>query len=104
MITAVRLANESGKNGKPSVVVLHKQKHVRKSWTYGESPYPMSDLLARSQAQFHLHVRMNCAVDPRPSLPMRHAQSARSWAARSKVRCGTFSGSKVVNVYNWKGK
>jgi hypothetical protein len=26
MITAVRLANESGKNGKPSVVVLHKQK------------------------------------------------------------------------------
>jgi hypothetical protein len=51
-----------------------------------------------AEVSFHLHVRMNCAVDHR-SLPMRHAQSARSWAARSKVSCGTFSGSKVVKRY-----
>jgi hypothetical protein len=53
MIAAVRLANESGKNGKPSVVILQQAKNTfKKVWTYGESPYPptMSDLLAPSEA------------------------------------------------------
>jgi hypothetical protein len=48
MTTAVRLANESGKNGKPSVVILQRAKNkFEKIWIYGKSPYPpsRSDLL-----------------------------------------------------------
>ena len=51
MVAAVRLANETGKNGKPSVVILQQAKNkFEKIWTYGESPYPptISDLLAPS--------------------------------------------------------
>lgn len=49
MSAAIDLANESGKNGKPSVVLLQKAKdQVAQIWKYGESPYPPSnsDLLA----------------------------------------------------------
>ena len=52
MIAAVRLANESGKNGKPSVVILE-QPNFETIWTYGKSPYPPtnSDLRAPKEAQ-----------------------------------------------------
>ena len=49
ILTAVQLANESGKNGKPSVVLFQKSKdRFEPIWTYGQSPYPptISDLLA----------------------------------------------------------
>lgn len=48
MTTAVRLAHESGKNGKSSVVILQRAKNKFETiWIYGESPYPPSraDLL-----------------------------------------------------------
>jgi hypothetical protein len=38
---AIRLANESGKEGKPAVVLFQKSKtEFQKIWTYGESAYP----------------------------------------------------------------
>jgi hypothetical protein len=48
---AIRLANESGKEGKPAVVLFQKSKtEFQKIWTYGESPYPpaRSNLAAMS--------------------------------------------------------
>ena len=53
MVAAVRLANECGKNGKASVVLVQQAKNkFEKIWTYGESSYPpsTSDLLAASRA------------------------------------------------------
>jgi hypothetical protein len=39
----IELANERGKNGKPSVVLLRKSKdEFRKIWTYGVDSYPAS--------------------------------------------------------------
>jgi hypothetical protein len=38
---AIRLANDSGKEGKPSVVLFQKSKsEFKKVWAYGESSYP----------------------------------------------------------------
>jgi hypothetical protein len=38
---AIRFANDSGKEGKPGVVLLQKSKtKFEKIWTYGENPYP----------------------------------------------------------------
>ena len=38
---AITLANESGKEGRPGVVLFQKSKtKFEKIWTYGESPYP----------------------------------------------------------------
>ena len=38
---AIRLANDSGKEGKPGAVLFQKSKtKFEKIWTYGESPYP----------------------------------------------------------------
>jgi hypothetical protein len=38
---AIKLANDSGKEGKPGVVLFQKSKtKFEKIWTYGESPYP----------------------------------------------------------------
>src|SRR5262249_40547940 len=38
---AIRLANDSGKEGNPGVVLLQKSKSdYEKIWTYGENPYP----------------------------------------------------------------
>jgi hypothetical protein len=38
---AIRFANDSGKEGNPSVVLFQKSKtKFEKIWTYGESPYP----------------------------------------------------------------
>jgi len=54
MLAAVRLANESGKNGKPSVVLFQKAKdQFEQIWTYGESPFPLtsSDLPDIPEAQ-----------------------------------------------------
>jgi hypothetical protein len=51
---AIRFANDSGKEGKPSVVLFQKSKtEFEKIWTYGESPYPpaRSDLPATSGTQ-----------------------------------------------------
>ena len=40
---AIQLANECGKNGKPSVVLLQTaKKQFDTIWTYGESPFPPS--------------------------------------------------------------
>jgi len=40
---AIELANECGKNGKPSVVLLQKAKNQCDTiWTYGESAFPPS--------------------------------------------------------------
>jgi hypothetical protein len=48
---AIRFANDSGKEGKPGVVLIQKSKtKFQKIWTYGQSPYPpaRSDLLMRT--------------------------------------------------------
>jgi hypothetical protein len=48
---AIRFANESGKEGKPGVVLFQKSKtEFEKIWTYGENPYPpaRSDLRVTS--------------------------------------------------------
>jgi hypothetical protein len=38
---AIRFANDSGKEGKPGVVLFQKSKSkFEKIWTYGQSPYP----------------------------------------------------------------
>jgi hypothetical protein len=38
---AIRLANDSGKEGKPGAVLFQKSKsEFEKIWTYGEDPYP----------------------------------------------------------------
>jgi hypothetical protein len=42
MQAAIRLANECGKNGKPSVVLLEGANGFDTIWTYGESPFPPS--------------------------------------------------------------
>jgi hypothetical protein len=43
MHAAIQLANECGKNGKPSVVLLQTaKKQFDTIWTYGESPFPPS--------------------------------------------------------------
>jgi hypothetical protein len=52
MAAAIWLANDSGKEGKPAVVLFQKSKtQFEKIWTYGESAYPSarSDLLAMSR-------------------------------------------------------
>jgi hypothetical protein len=42
---AIKLANDSGKDGKPAVVLFQKTKtDFQKIWTYGESAYPPSKL------------------------------------------------------------
>jgi hypothetical protein len=42
---AVKLANDSGKDGKPAVVLFQRTKtDFQKIWTYGESAYPPSKL------------------------------------------------------------
>jgi hypothetical protein len=51
MDAAIRLANESGKEGKLAVVLFQKSKtEFQQIWTYGQSPYPpaRSDLPATS--------------------------------------------------------
>ena len=48
---AIRFANDSGKEGKPGLVLFQKSKSkFEKIWTYGEDPYPpaRSDLPAMS--------------------------------------------------------
>jgi hypothetical protein len=50
---AIKLANDSGKNGKPAVVLFKRSKtDFRKIWTYGESAYPptKSDLAVNARA------------------------------------------------------
>ena len=38
---AIRFANDSGREGKPGVVLFQKSKtKFEKIWTYGQSPYP----------------------------------------------------------------
>lgn len=42
---AIKLANDSGKDGKPAVVLFQRTKSdFQKIWTYGESAYPPSKL------------------------------------------------------------
>src|SRR5258707_15648761 len=42
---AIKLANDSGKDGKPAVVLFQKTKaDFQKVWTYGESAYPPNKL------------------------------------------------------------
>jgi hypothetical protein len=42
---AIKLAHDSGKDGKPAVVLFQKTKaDFQKIWTYGESAYPPSKL------------------------------------------------------------
>jgi hypothetical protein len=49
---AIKLANDSGKDGKPAVVLFQKTKSdFQKVWTYGESAYPPSKLDLRSARQ-----------------------------------------------------
>lgn len=53
---AVKLANDSGKDGKPAVVLFQKTKtDFQKIWTYGESAYPPSKL----------DLRLGAAAPPR---------------------------------------
>jgi len=43
ILAAIRIANEYGKEGKPSVVLLEATKgRFDTIWTYGESPFPPS--------------------------------------------------------------
>src|SRR5437667_11652143 len=42
---AIELAHESGRNGKPSMVLLQKTKsQFEEVWTYGRDPYPLAAL------------------------------------------------------------
>ncbi len=53
MHAAIELANDCGKEGKPSVVLLQKAKNKFDTiWTYGESAFPpsKSDVPALSEA------------------------------------------------------
>jgi len=44
---AIELANESGKNGKPAVVLLRGEGNVfTPVWTYGKDPYPPTQPIA----------------------------------------------------------
>src|SRR5215472_2154755 len=48
---AIKLANDSGKDGKPAVVLFQKTKtDFQKIWTYGESAYPPGKLDLRAGA------------------------------------------------------
>jgi hypothetical protein len=48
---AIKLANDSGKDGKPGVVLFQRTKSdFQKIWTYGESAYPPSKLDLRVAA------------------------------------------------------
>jgi hypothetical protein len=43
ILAAIELANDCGKDGKPSVVLMQTAKNRFDTvWTYGESPYPPS--------------------------------------------------------------
>jgi hypothetical protein len=53
MQAGIEMANESGKNGKPSVVLFEMgKKRFDTIWTYGKDPYPLprSSLPAISEA------------------------------------------------------
>ena len=44
---AVELANESGKNGKPALVLAGSRRHeFAPIWTFGKDPYPQDPFLA----------------------------------------------------------
>ena len=73
---AVQLANDCGKNGKPSVVLFQRSKtRFENIWTYGKSPYPpaKSDLRIASQhANSETEVRAKTQAPPRP--PISHQE------------------------------
>src|SRR5215475_14927517 len=49
---AIKLANDSGKDGKPAVVLFQKPKtDFQKVWTYGESAYPRASSICASAWQ-----------------------------------------------------
>ena len=49
---AIRLAHDSGKDGKPAVVLFQKTKtDFQKIWTYGESAYPRASSICASAWQ-----------------------------------------------------
>ena len=69
---AIRLANDSGKEGKPGAVLLQKSKsEFEKIWTYGEDPYPpaRSDLPAIGRRG----LGENVSRVPMPEQNRRHA-------------------------------
>jgi hypothetical protein len=67
---AVQLANDCGKNGKPSVVLFQRSKtRFENIWTYGKSPYPpgKSDLrIALQHANSETEVQAKKQAPSRP--------------------------------------
>ena len=67
---AIKLANDSGKDGKPAMVLFQKTKSdFQKVWTYGESAYPPSkhDLrMASTAPQPKEAVRVNTRYSNSP--------------------------------------
>jgi hypothetical protein len=48
---AVELANESGKNGKPALVLAGSSRHeFAPIWTFGKDPYPLARSVSRRVA------------------------------------------------------
>jgi hypothetical protein len=49
---AVELANESGKNGKPALVLAGSRRHeFAPIWTFGKDPYPLARSVSRRLAK-----------------------------------------------------
>jgi hypothetical protein len=63
---AVELANESGKNGKPALVLAGSRRHeFAPVWTFGKDPYP----LARSVSRRFAKIERPRSTGPRSTGP-----------------------------------
>jgi hypothetical protein len=80
--TAIKLANDSGKNGKPALVLFQRSKtDFRKIWTYGESAYPptkgdLAVVAQVTQARKPNGPAMPPTQDAPPAIANHHVQPA----------------------------
>src|SRR5262249_34840609 len=69
---AVELANESGKNGKPALVLAGSRRHeFAPVWTFGKDPYPL-----RQGSLPAGEIRFSPACEERPPQPPRRLNTA----------------------------
>ena len=62
---AIELANECGKNGRASVVLLQAAKNQFETiWTYGESPFPPAKSDLRRRTEKRRRVRASSVSEP----------------------------------------
>src|SRR6266511_2836156 len=82
---AVQLANDCGKDGKPSVVLFQRAKtRLEHKWTYGKSPHPRAKSglrIASKHANSETEVRGKWEAPPRP--PISHQE------CNEPAACGT---------------